>query len=243
MPLRGRLAVGAGNERARSGGEPRDPRHLALRATLEYELGDRDEGAAYLARLMEVARSVPPPAPLAEQVRVAWLLPWVCRIADSEQGLELAEAAAERLLALPRLVPVFAMLARSGLGLIAAQRNDATTASALYSALESQRGTASFLHRLASDRLLGLLAATCGRVDTALAHFADGLAFCDRSGYRPEYAWTAYDYASTLCKRGRPDDNRRAAELLDEARAIAVELGMRALCERILNQRTSAPGR
>ena len=39
-----------------------DPRHLSLRAFLEYELGQPDEGAAYLARLHEVAESVPPRA-------------------------------------------------------------------------------------------------------------------------------------------------------------------------------------
>ena len=35
--------------------QPRDPRHLALRAVLEYEIGDFEAGAAYIARLQEVA--------------------------------------------------------------------------------------------------------------------------------------------------------------------------------------------
>jgi hypothetical protein len=223
--------------------QPRNPRHLALRAALEYELGDREAGAAYLARLLDVLRSVPPPGPIGDHVYVAWLLPLVCRIAGSDEGLDVAEAAAERLLALPRLAPLLATVVRSGLGLIAAQRHDATTARALYSALEPQRGTAFLFTPLTSDRLLGLLAVTSGRVDAALAHFADGLAFCDRRGYRPEYAWTAYDYASALRERAGPDDNRRAAELLEEARAIAVELGMRALGERVLTQWRKAPGR
>ena len=39
-----------------------DPRHLALRALLEYQLGHAAEGAAHIARLHEVAASVPPRA-------------------------------------------------------------------------------------------------------------------------------------------------------------------------------------
>ena len=43
--------------------QPRDPRHLALRAVLEYAMGDFDAGAGYIARLQEVVQSVPPPGP------------------------------------------------------------------------------------------------------------------------------------------------------------------------------------
>src|SRR5712691_10400139 len=46
--------------------------------------------------------------------------------------------------------------------------------------------------------------------DTAFAHFEDALPFCDRSGYRPEYARTASDYASALLTRGQPGDQGRA---------------------------------
>ena len=43
--------------------DPRDPRHLALRAVLAYQLGDDDAGAAYVSRLQEVAESSLPPGP------------------------------------------------------------------------------------------------------------------------------------------------------------------------------------
>ena len=80
------------------------------------------------------------------------------------------------------------------------------------------------------------LAVTLGRVDSALAHFADGLAFCDRAGDRPAYAWTACDYAEALVRDGA-DDHARAATLHDEALALARELEMRPLMERILARR------
>ena len=217
--------------------QPRDPRPLAMRALLEYEVGDFDAGAAYIARLQEVAESAPPPGPIAEHAYRATLIPLIGRIANADERLDAARAAAERLLSQPRLVPVLAMLARSGLALIAVQRSDADSAEGLYGALESQRGTASFFIPLAFDRLLGLLAVTFGRVDAALAHFEDGLAFCDRAGYRPEHAWTACDYAEALLARGRPGDRDKAVALQDVGLATARELEMRPLMERILARR------
>jgi hypothetical protein len=35
--------------------------------------------------------------------------------------------------------------------------------------------------------------------------------FCERAGYRPDYAWTAYDYAQAPLERGRPGGRERAA--------------------------------
>ena len=40
------------------------------------------------------------------------------------------------------------------------------------------------------DRVLGLLARTMENTAQAAAHFEDALAFCHRTGYRPELAWT-----------------------------------------------------
>ena len=49
-----------------------------------------------------------------------------------------------------------------------------------------------------SDRLLGLLARTMGRISDARGHFEDALGFCRRAGYRPELAWSSFDYAETI---------------------------------------------
>src|SRR5262249_15218063 len=94
------------------------------------------------------------------------------------------------------------------------------------------KATASFIIPLTFDRLLGLLAVTAGRIDTALRHYEDGLAFCDRAGYRPEYAWTACDYAQALHTRNRTGDRDKAAQIRDAARRIASELSMRPVLER-----------
>ena len=51
--------------------QPRDPRALAMRALLEYEIGDVDAGGAFAARLQEAAESVSPPGPIAEHAFMA----------------------------------------------------------------------------------------------------------------------------------------------------------------------------
>ena len=58
-------------------------------------------------------------------------------------------------------------------------------------------------------------------------HYEDGLVFCDRAGYRPEYAWTACDYADALLTRNHPADRAKATALQDAACEIASKLGMR----------------
>ena len=217
--------------------QPWDARHLGLRAVLEYEVGEFDQGAAYVARLQDVARSVPLPGPTADHAFVAVVIPLVARIAGVDDRLDAAAAVAERVLSLPRLAPTLATVAESGLALIAVQRGEARAAEALYASLEPERGTAHFFIPLAVDRLLALLATTCGRIEAAVRHFEEGLAFCSRAGYRSQFAWTACEYADALLTRGAPDDRGKAVALQDEALAAARELSMRPLMERVLARR------
>ena len=72
-----------------------------------------------------------------------------------------------------------------------------------------------------------------GDRDQAIAHFDDALAFCRKAGYRPNLAWTCCDYAGTLLERDADGDRTKAVSLLEESRAIATELGMRPLVERV----------
>ena len=87
------------------GAEPRDPRHLALRAVLEYELGDDDAGAAYIARLQEVAESAPPPGPIADHVFLASRSRSLGRIANDDEQARGGRRRPQRVLSLPRLAP------------------------------------------------------------------------------------------------------------------------------------------
>ena len=94
------------------------------------------------------------------------------------------------------------------------------------------------------DRILGLLAGLTGRPDEANTHFASAADLCQRAGYRPEYAWNAYSWASVLAgvytdgsnpskrKAGGAD---KALALLDEALDISHELGMGPLAAKSSN--------
>jgi DNA-binding SARP family transcriptional activator len=222
--------------------DPRDPRHLALRAVLESRLGDDDAVAAYLDRLRDVALASPPPGPIVDHIQLALVAPLAAGAASGDERLDGARAAAEGVLSLPKLNPLLRIYATTALGLIAVRRGEPDNASKLYDRLAAQRGTASYFVPLANDRLLGLLAATAGRIDAALGHFADGVAFCDRAGYRAEHAWTAADYADALLEHSGTDGRMKALELQGEALELARELDMHPLAQRVLARREPPGG-
>ncbi len=70
--------------------------------------------------------------------------------------------------------------------------------------------------------------------DKAAAHFEDALEFNRTSGDRAELAWTCCDYADFLRERNGPGDEEKATALLEEGLALARDLGMKPLMERIL---------
>ena len=211
--------------------QPRDPRHVGLHAWVECELGNFEEAAAYAERLLEGIRSFPPPGPTAEYSVAAGYLALIGRIAGRHDFLVTAKEAAEAVLSTPRIVPSLTTLARAGAALVATQLKDSVVARALYATLEEQTGVAIPLTPLTADRVLALLAMTSGRLDAAIAHFEDALAFCERGGYNPEYAWTAHEYAATLRKRSDTGDKQRAAALNERALAIAHTFNLAPLAE------------
>jgi AAA ATPase domain len=81
----------------------------------------------------------------------------------------------------------------------------------------------------ATDRYLGLLAATLGRTDDAIGHLEAGIALNKQMGSPPWTAHTQVDLARTLRMRGTPGDAKRADQLEQAALSTARALGMRAL--------------
>ncbi|NQW19034.1 MAG: hypothetical protein HQ478_16295, partial [Chloroflexi bacterium] len=84
---------------------------------------------------------------------------------------------------------------------------------------------------------IGRLAAACEFSEKALEWFESGLSFARKANRPPNIAWHAYEIAGVLLERGGDGDSERAGELQDEAIAIATELGMKPLLERVLAQR------
>ena len=211
---------------------------FASRASLEYQAGDFGQGEVYLERLLELWR-ISPPDTLIMCAHAATAIPMAARITGLEDRLETADAAARTILSSPSASPQYATMARSGLALIAIQRDDVTGAEEQYNALQWARGTL-IPEVMAIDHLLGLLAQTIGRLEDAMDHFEDALAFCRKAGWRPELAWTCHDYADALLQRAsassaqvRHGDRGKAIGLLDESLAISQELGMPPLMERV----------
>jgi class 3 adenylate cyclase/tetratricopeptide (TPR) repeat protein len=85
----------------------------------------------------------------------------------------------------------------------------------------------------AVSRYLGALASLLGRWSDAAQHFDDAIAMNTRMDARPWLAHTQHQYAEMLHTRNRNGDRDRAVELLGSALAIARELGMNSLEERI----------
>jgi DNA-binding CsgD family transcriptional regulator/tetratricopeptide (TPR) repeat protein len=79
------------------------------------------------------------------------------------------------------------------------------------------------------DGVLAQLCACGGRLDEAIGHFEDAIAFCRRSGFWPELAWTQRYAAEALVRRSRPGDSTWARRLLDEGETLARSLSMRPL--------------
>ena len=95
------------------------------------------------------------------------------------------------------------MFVRAGLALIAVQRGDLDSAREQYAALAAQRGTMLAFGAISADRLLGLLSQTLGRPEDGATHFEDAVAFCRKAGYRPELAWSLFDYGDMLLTQAR----------------------------------------
>jgi DNA-binding CsgD family transcriptional regulator len=142
--------------------------------------------------------------------------------------------------------PVIGALARFGLAMQAFLDNDAEAALGLLDELGQFRGTV--YSNLLIDYSLGLLLVTVDRVDEAVDAFETGLRLYER-GYRTWYVIAAHECARVRLERGKPGDHERARTLLDECLAMASELGMkplvqrvRALQESLASPRPSLPG-
>jgi AAA ATPase domain len=81
------------------------------------------------------------------------------------------------------------------------------------------------------SRYLGLLAATRQEREAAEAHFTTAWEQAVADGARPWMARTRFDHARMLLSSDSGAERERAVSLLEEARALAVELGLTALLE------------
>ncbi|MCH7801487.1 MAG: AAA family ATPase [Chloroflexi bacterium] len=125
---------------------------------------------------------------------------------------------------------------RQSEAIVAVLRNDEAAAAEQYSALEQDKGTVGN-SCFNVDHILGLLAKTLNNLDDARTQFEDAMTFCRKANYRPELAWTLYDYSDMLIEGNGISDQYMAKALLDESLSISTELDMGPLKERVESRR------
>jgi tetratricopeptide (TPR) repeat protein len=209
---------------------PRDYSLLSERVLLEYQLDDSGTGEAFLGRLLEIAPQIGV-RPDIQNAYPTLAIPWVARVTGEFGWLDIAATLAQSILSSPLSNPFSVLTSRTGLGILAALRGDTAAAKEHYEILKPRRGF--MLQAISADHLLGLLSHAMGNLNQACQHFEDALAFCRQAGYRPELAWTCYDYADVLIQHHNFGDTTKAMVLLDEASSIACKLGMRPLMKRV----------
>ena len=170
------------------------------------------------------------------------------QISGNDEWLTIAAARARNNLSIAAGL-FAATMSRVGLALVAVQRNDTASAQEQYDALAPVPGIMVFY--IGTDQVLGMLSVTLGKLDQAVGHFEDSLEFCRKAGYRPNLAWTCYDYAGALIVGASrqvgtvplPGGLTKAATLLEEALSIATELGMKPLMNLVTarRQESAAP--
>jgi class 3 adenylate cyclase/DNA-binding CsgD family transcriptional regulator/tetratricopeptide (TPR) repeat protein len=211
---------------------------LSNRAVLECQVGNIAQCHEYLDVLLN-AGTLDAQSPRGTDPNVA--VPLVARITGNTARTEVADAMNRGIITWPAATPWYRELAWVGLALSALQRGDPLAIESCYTDLRSVQGRMPYAcPHIAGDRLLGLLASACGHFEVAAAHCEAALAFCRQAGYRPELAWTCYDYAGMLIDRiasgaigpTSPAARETAAALLEEALTIAHALAMRPLHER-----------
>jgi hypothetical protein len=130
------------------------------------------------------------------------------------------------------VTPWIARWARTGMAVASVIEGDAKGASDMYQALEAQRGT--FVR--GGSPAWTASSGSWRRVSTA-STWPTRTSKRRSRGAGPgggvvEPAWALYERAALLMKRGRGDDAREAAALLDESLALAEKLILAPLVER-----------
>jgi tetratricopeptide (TPR) repeat protein len=200
---------------------------LQIRLVLECETGHRKTGNAYLERILPAERRAGP-WPLAGAITAITLARIGCLWSDNT-SCDAALRASRTVLERQPAIPMAQVGSRVSRGLVAFCRLKPDECEEELEFLERFKGINFFMPFLSTDRLLGSLAHCAGQTRRAIVHFENALAFCRKSGYRPELAWTSHDYARALLDTGTCRDREKAATLLHEGHNLSSYLGMRTL--------------
>ena len=181
-------------------------------AILENEAGHRAEARRRLKAVMGAGDDGD-----AELLSMAaFISASIGRTTENGRMLDAAERLGRKTLAIGDMAGHVEARARIALAFVAVERGDRESAREQYDALLLYRGVMTNGHPPVTDRVLGLLAQTLGRIDDAAAHFEDALDFCwDR--FHGEQGHVSYEYAVLLFARRGPGDREQAIGLMFDA--------------------------
>ncbi len=194
-------------------GHPRQWELHAARGMLENEVGHRAEARRCLKSATGDGEDLD-----AERLSMAaFISALIGRTTEYTRMLDAAERLGRQVLSLGVGNQVEAR-ARVALAFVAVERGDMSSAREQYNALLPYRGVMTNGHPPVTDRVLGLLAQSLGRIDDAASHFEDAVDFC-RDRFHGEQGHVSYEYAVLLFARRGPGDRERAIELIFDAYA------------------------
>jgi DNA-binding CsgD family transcriptional regulator len=199
---------------------------LQIRLLLEHETGRRRAGNAYLEQLLADERRAGP-WPLSGAF-TAIVLSQIGRLWNDRSSCDAALRLSRTVLQKRPSIPLAHAGAHVSRGLVAICQSRPDECEEALEFLQRLQGINIAPFQM-TDRLLGSLAHGAGQTRRALAHFEGGVAFCRKNGYRPELAWTLYEYSRALLDRGNRNDRENAATLLHDGHDLASSLGMRTL--------------
>ena len=183
-------------------------------AVLENEVGHRAEAR----RRLKAVTGVGDDRGAERHSMAAFISASIGRTTENDRMLDAAERLARETLGIGGISNHVEARARIALAVVAMERGDTLSAREHYDALLPYRGVMTNARPPVTDRVLGLLAHTLGRIDDAAAHFEDALDFC-RDRFHGEQGHVSYEYAVLLFARRGPGDRERAIELMFDAYA------------------------
>ncbi|MBI4219192.1 MAG: AAA family ATPase [Chloroflexi bacterium] len=205
---------------------PEDPRHLLIRAMVEYQQGDYATGEQFLLPALQSAESSQAVFPvLLEWPLFAW-------ISGQTDRLDQAAVLAGQIVKARPPDTLITWLARACLGVRACIKADRTTASEQYGPL-STHSNCLVATSVSMDRLLGNLAQVNLETQVADRHYLQAIQWCRKAGYLPELAWSLHDRARLHLGRSGGIDRSLIQTLLKESNEIGAGLGMKPLLGKI----------
>jgi tetratricopeptide (TPR) repeat protein len=131
----------------------------------------------------------------------------------------------------PTAVRVHALI---GTGLLSIAQEDREACAQIYRSLTPYADTVPPIGIYSGHQVLGMLAAAAGDSAAAVVHFEQASVFCRKAGYRPGLAIALADHADVIRRRNSPNDGDQIRRMEEEALALARELGMKPLIQRLI---------